>query len=191
VARLVGDGRSPPRAARPTRVIGIDPGSRVTGWGVIELQGRRMALVACGAVTADEREPVPRRLALLADGLRRVLRTYRPEAAAVELAFFGKSASASLRIGEARGAALVELARAGVPVEEFTPSEVKKSVTGRGDAHKRQVQCMAGALLGCARAPEPLDASDALAAAICLAHRLGSPDGRSVGSGPSRRRRPR
>lgn len=154
------------------RLLGVDPGTHVIGWGVIELQGGCMKLAGCGAVVAPEDRVVAERLAYLADGLRGVIRRYRPDVAAVELAFFGKNASASLRVGESRGAALVELARAGIPVEEFAPSEVKKAVTGRGAAHKRQVQCMVGALLGCRPAPDPLDASDALATAICLAHRL-------------------
>jgi crossover junction endodeoxyribonuclease RuvC len=159
------------------RLIGIDPGTQTLGWGVIDVRGRKLTLVACGAHSAPKRtKSVAVRLAAIADSLAETIREHRPDVAAVERAFFGKSASAALRVGEARGAALTELARAGVRVEELTPAEVKKAVTGSGAARKPQVQMMVGAILGCRELIEPLDASDAVAMAVCLAHRLG-PDG--------------
>ena len=159
--------------------MGVDPGTHVVGWGVIELDGARPRLVASGAITARPRDPVPAKLAAVADGLAELVRMHRPDAAAVEKAFFGKNATAALRIGEARGAVLAELARAGVPVEEVTPAEVKKAVTGTGAAHKRQVQMMTAAILGLREPETRLDVTDALAAAICLAHRVGvAKDGR-------------
>ena len=152
------------------RLLGVDPGTRALGWGIVTLE-KNPRLVACGAVRAKRREATPKRLARMADGLAEIVREHEPDRAAVEKAFFGKSAASALRIGEARGAVLAELARAGVPVEEITPAEVKRSVAGNGAAHKRQVQTMVTAILGLAEPPEPLDASDALAVALCLAHR--------------------
>ncbi|MHC4506518.1 MAG: crossover junction endodeoxyribonuclease RuvC, partial [Planctomycetota bacterium] len=126
-----------------------------------------------GAVSPPKKvKRVPERLAAIADGLAETIREHRPDLAAVERAFFGKSATAALRVGEARGVALAELARAGVRVEELTPAEVKRAVTGTGGARKQQVQLMVGAILGCEKPIEPLDASDALALAVCLAHRV-------------------
>ena len=160
------------------RLIGVDPGTQTLGWGVIDVEGRKLTLVGFGAHSAPKgAKGVAPRLAAIADSLARTVREHRPDVAAVERAFLGKSASAALRVGEARGVVLAELARAGVRVEELTPAEVKKAVTGTGAARKAQVQMMVGAILGCAEPIEPLDASDAVALAVCLAHRLG-PDGR-------------
>lgn len=154
------------------RIIGVDPGTRVLGWGVIDLDGRKLALVDCGALSPPKgAKSVPERLAAIADAFARTIGELHPELAAVERAFFGKNATAALRVGEARGVALAELARAGVRVEELTPAEVKKALTGTGGARKQQVQLMVGAVLGCEKPVEPLDASDALALAVCLAHR--------------------
>jgi crossover junction endodeoxyribonuclease RuvC len=160
------------------RLLGVDPGTRTVGWGVIETRGRSPSLVACGACRAPKgARGVPERLAALADALGEVVHEHRPDAAAVERAFFGKNAEAALRVGEARGAILACLAREGVPVHEVTPAEVKRAVTGTGAAHKTQVQTMTAAVLGLDRPPEPLDASDAVAAAVSLAHRLTAPGG--------------
>jgi crossover junction endodeoxyribonuclease RuvC len=159
------------------RLLGVDPGTQVLGWGVVDLVHADPVYVECGAVVAPRGAPVPERLAYIADCLRDVIRRLAPEAAAVEKAFFGRNANAALRVGEARGVALAELARAGVSVDELTPSEVKKAVTGTGSAQKGQVQRMVAALLKRPCLPEPADAADALAIAICLAHRLAGPRG--------------
>ena len=154
------------------RIIGVDPGTRVLGWGVIDLEGRKTTFVGCGAVSPPKSaKRVPERLAAIADALTEIIREHKPDLAAVERAFFGKNAAAALRVGEARGVVLAELARAGVRVEELTPAEVKRAVTGTGGARKQQVQLMVGAILDCKEPIEPLDASDALALAVCLAHR--------------------
>jgi len=169
------------------RLIGIDPGTQTLGWGVIDVEGRKLSLVACGAHSAPKSaKSVAARLAAIGDKLAETIKEHRPDVAAVERAFFGKNASAALRVGEARGVALAELARAGVRVEELTPAEVKKALTGSGAARKPQVQMMVGAVLGRREPIEPLDASDAVAIAICLAHRLG-PDGARLPSGRSLR----
>jgi crossover junction endodeoxyribonuclease RuvC len=157
------------------RLLGVDPGTQLLGWGVIDVSGKNTTYVACGALKAPGSKPVAVRLAAIADALRDLISEYKPDRGAVEKAFFGKNANAALRVGEARGMALTELARAGVPVEELTATEVKKAVTGTGGAHKSQVQRMVAALLGLRTVPTPADASDALAIAICLAHRLSSP----------------
>jgi crossover junction endodeoxyribonuclease RuvC len=170
------------------RLLGVDPGTETLGWGVIERKGRTLSLVGCGAHRAPRgAASVAERLASLTADLAGTIRTYRPDVAAVERAFFGKNAKAALRVGEARGAVLAELARAGVPVEDVTPREVKKAVVGTGGAQKRQVQLMTGAILECAP-PDDLDASDALAAAICLAHRMaGRGSSRTHTAGPKTR----
>ena len=157
------------------RLLGVDPGTHLLGWGVIDIKGKSPAYVACGALKGATGKPVAVRLARIADELSALIREHHPDRAAVEKAFFGKNANAALRVGEARGMALTELARAGIPVEELTATEVKKAVTGTGGAHKSQVQRMVAALLGLRTLPKPADASDALAIAICLAHRLASP----------------
>jgi crossover junction endodeoxyribonuclease RuvC len=154
------------------RLIGIDPGTHIIGWGIVDLPSKRPVFVACGALVAPDGEGVPMRLAFLADRLAEVIRDQHPDVAAVEKAFFGKNANAALRVGEARGVALAELARAEVEVHELTPAEVKRAVTGSGAARKPQVQRMVAALLECRTLPEPADASDALALALCLAHRI-------------------
>ncbi len=155
------------------RLIGVDPGTQVLGWGVIDVEGRKLTLVGRGAIEAPKSaKSVPERLAAIGDAFADVVREQKPDLAAVERAFFGKSATAALRVGEARGVALAELARAGVPVEELSPSEVKRAVPGTGGARKGQVQLMVGAILGVDLAGEPFDASDALALAVCLAHRI-------------------
>ncbi len=169
------------------RLMGIDPGTQTLGWGVIDIEGRTLTLVACGAHSAPRRSSsVAVRLAAIADLLAETIAEHNPDVAAVERAFFGKNASAALRVGEARGVALAELARGGVRVEELTPAEVKKAVTGSGAARKPQVQMMVSAILGRREPIEPLDASDAVAMAICLAHRLG-PDGARLPSARSLR----
>ena len=151
-------------------LLGVDPGTQVLGWGVVTLE-KIPRFVACGVIRAKRSISPPERLARMAKGLAEVIGEHRPDLAAVEKAFFGKSAVAAFRIGEARGVVLAELARAGVPVEEVTPAEVKRAVVGKGSAHKRQVQRMVAAVLGLAEPPGPLDASDALAIAVSVAHR--------------------
>ena len=155
------------------RVLGIDPGTRVVGWGVIEGDGSRVRAVAWGALRAKASLEVPERLRVLHEGVRALLAEHRPGLVAVEEAFFGKGARAALALGEGRGAALVAAALAGVPIRQYPPATVKKSVTGRGAAPKEQVGAMVRVLLGLAEIPEPADAADALAVAICALHREG------------------
>ncbi len=159
-------------AARPAgslRVLGIDPGLRITGWGVIDCVGARLIHVANGRVTSDSERPVAERLVQLSDGLTAVIAGYAPDAAAVEETFVNKNPASTLKLGLARGIALLAPARAGIFVGEYAANMIKKSVVGVGHAGKEQVQMMVQRLLPGVTLTGP-DAADALAVAICHAH---------------------
>ncbi len=151
------------------RIIGIDPGLRRTGWGVIESDGPRLAYIACGTVTSDAGLALPARLAMLFDGLGEVLARWAPQEAAVEETFVNRDGAATLKLGQARGIALLAPARAGLSVAEYAPNMVKKTVVGAGHAEKVQIRAMIGFLLPKAEVGSD-DAADALAIAITHAH---------------------
>ncbi|MDX2265119.1 MAG: crossover junction endodeoxyribonuclease RuvC [Hyphomicrobiales bacterium] len=151
------------------RIIGIDPGLRRTGWGVIDWDGVRMAYVASGAVTSEAGEPLAARLCALFAGLDTVLAAWGPREAAVEQTFMTRDGQATLKLGQARGVALLAPARAGLTVAEYAPNLIKKTVTGAGHAEKEQIRVMLGFLLPRAR-PDSADEADALAVAITHAH---------------------
>ena len=153
------------------RVLGIDPGTRIVGYGLVEPQGYRIIAVGFGAIRAPMNAPYAERLLRIRDEIVRVIRQEKPDAVAIEEAFYGKSASAALRMGEGRGVALVAVAQESRPLYQYTPAEVKKAVVGNGRAHKSQVQQMVRMILGLREAPEPEDAADALAVAICHCNR--------------------
>jgi crossover junction endodeoxyribonuclease RuvC len=155
------------------RIIGFDPGLRRTGWGVIEVEGNRLSYVACGSVETDERADLAIRLVTLHDGLARVLADHAPAEAAVEQTFVNKDGAATLKLGQARGIALLAPALLGLPVAEYAPNQVKKTVVGAGHADKAQIRMMLGVLLPKA-APKTADAADALAIAITHAHHRGA-----------------
>lgn len=155
------------------RVIGIDPGSHHLGWGVVEAHGSRLVHVASGTLHAPPGELVTR-LCYLAERLEALLAQHKPAAGAVESLFYAKNARSALNLGHARGVALLCLGRAGVAVHEYTPGQIKQATTGRGAADKEQVQVMVRMLLGLAMAPEDLDTTDALAAALCHVQRADS-----------------
>jgi crossover junction endodeoxyribonuclease RuvC len=155
------------------RLIGLDPGLRVTGWGVIETDGNRLRHVADGAVRSDEELPLSARLAQLYDGLAEIIRRFGPVEAAVEETFVNVNPASTLKLGQARGVALLVPAHLGLPVAEYPPNLVKKSVVGTGHAAKQQIQMMIRALLPGA-ALDCADAADALAVAICHAHHRGT-----------------
>ncbi len=150
------------------RVLGIDPGSAVTGYGVVERREGRLIHVAHGTVRAPRGESVERRLAAIHRALLQVIDLHRPDAASVEQVFVARGARAALVLGQARGVALAAAGLAGVAVHEYSASRIKQSVTGNGRAGKLQVQRQVRQLLGLAKTPVP-DAADALAAAICHA----------------------
>ena len=154
---------------RPIRILGIDPGLRRTGWGVVEIAGNRLGFVGCGSVLTDDRAALAVRLVTIHDGLMRILNEYRPDEAAVEATFVNKDATATLKLGQARGIAMVVPAKAGVPVAEYAPNLVKKSIVGAGHGDKTQVRMMIGVLLPKAD-PASDDAADALAIAVTHAH---------------------
>ncbi len=151
-----------------TRILGIDPGSRITGYGVIDLAGARTIHVASGSIQAGS-TGLAQRLNAIFEGVSAVIREHGPEELAVELVFMHRNADSALKLGQARGAAVVAGARHGLPVFEFTPAEVKQAVVGRGNADKAQVQHMVKVLLNLAQVPGR-DAADALAVALCHGH---------------------
>jgi crossover junction endodeoxyribonuclease RuvC len=155
--------------ATTIRIIGIDPGLRSTGWGVIDTDGVRLGFVACGSVQSDERESLGVRLRQLFDGLQEVLARLAPEEAAIEQTFVNRDGSATLKLGQARGIALLVPALLALPIAEYAPNAVKKTVVGAGHADKRQIRAMVGRLLPRAT-PDSSDAADALAIAITHAH---------------------
>jgi crossover junction endodeoxyribonuclease RuvC len=154
---------------RPIRILGIDPGLRRTGWGVVEIAGNRLGFLGCGSVITNVRQALALRLVAIHDGLSRVIEEYRPDEAAVEATFVNKDAAATLKLGQARGIAVVVPARAGVLVAEYAPNLVKKSIVGAGHGDKAQVRMMIGVLLPKAN-PHSEDAADALAIAVTHAH---------------------
>jgi crossover junction endodeoxyribonuclease RuvC len=158
---------------RPIRILGIDPGLRRTGWGIVEIAGNRLGFLACGSVTTSDRDSLAERLLTIHDGLMRILEEFRPDEAAVEATFVNKDAKATLKLGQARGIAMVVPAKAGVPVAEYAPNLVKKSIVGAGHGDKTQVRMMIGVLLPKAD-PSSDDAADALAIAVTHAHHRGS-----------------
>jgi crossover junction endodeoxyribonuclease RuvC len=154
---------------RPIRILGIDPGLRRTGWGIVEIFGNRLGFLGCGSVTTRDDDSLAVRLVTIHDGLTRVLDEFRPDEAAVEATFVNKDAKATLKLGQARGIAMVVPAKAGVPVAEYAPNVVKKSIVGAGHGDKGQVRMMVGVLLPKAD-PRSDDAADALAIAVTHAH---------------------
>ena len=151
------------------RILGIDPGLRFTGWGIIAVSGNRLQHLADGVIATDSETPVPGRLCVLYEALTALIAKHRPEEAAVEETYVNRNGAATLKLGYARGVALLAPARAGIPVIEYGAKSVKKAVVGTGSADKTQVSLMVQRLLpgaGLRRA----DASDALAVAICHAH---------------------
>ena len=159
-----------PELRRGVRVFGIDPGSERTGYGCVETDGRRHRLVTCGAIAASAGDSFPARLARIHRELLARLAECRPELVVVENVFYAANARSALKLGHARGVAILAAVEAGCEVLEYTPAEVKRAVVGYGRADKRQVQQMIKLLLGLEKAPTPHDAADALAVAICHVH---------------------
>jgi crossover junction endodeoxyribonuclease RuvC len=154
---------------RPIRILGIDPGLRRTGWGMVEIAGNRLSFLGCGSVMTRDDDTLAARLVAIHDGLMRVVDEFRPDEAAVELTFVNKDAKATLKLGQARGIAMMVPAKAGLPVAEYAPNLVKKSIVGAGHGDKGQVRMMIGVLLPKAE-PRSDDAADALAIAVTHAH---------------------
>ncbi|MCP3385763.1 crossover junction endodeoxyribonuclease RuvC [Bradyrhizobium sp. CCGUVB4N] len=154
---------------QPVRIIGIDPGLRRTGWGVIEADGNRLIYIACGSVEPPDHLPLASRLLAIHEGLTAVLSHHTPMEAAVEQTFVNKDGVATLKLGQARGVAMLAPAMFGISVAEYAPNQVKKTVVGAGHADKQQIAMMLKILLPKAEPPSA-DAADALAIAITHAH---------------------
>jgi crossover junction endodeoxyribonuclease RuvC len=152
------------------RVFGIDPGSLVTGYGVVEEQGNRLQALAWGTVRTSSKHVLSERLKRIYDGLTEPLQTWQPDAVSVEQVFFADNPKTALTLGHARGVALLAVAHADVQLVEYSALEIKMAVVGYGRAAKPQVQQMVRHLLNLHAAPHPADAADALAAAICHMH---------------------
>jgi len=152
------------------RVLGIDPGSETTGWGVIESDGRHYRLVECGTIRSPASQRFPARLLKIADELADVIQRHNPEACAIEDGFLATNVKVTLKLGQVRGVAMLVAERAAIGIHEYSPRLVKQTVVGHGNAEKFQVQQMVKTLLALDSIPEPHDAADALAVAICHFH---------------------
>ncbi len=152
------------------RIFGIDPGADRTGYGCVETDGSRHRIVTCGAIRAATRTPFPEKLRTIHAELTDLLQACQPQSVAIENLFHAVNVRSALKLGHARGVAMLAAVEAGVPVAEYTPAEIKRAVVGYGRAEKMQVQHMVRLILGLPAVPTPHDAADALAVAICHAH---------------------
>jgi crossover junction endodeoxyribonuclease RuvC len=155
--------------ARLIRILGIDPGLRRTGWGMVAIEGNRLSFLACGSVASDDKAALALRLVSIHDGLQQVVAEHAPDEAAVEATFVNRDAVATLKLGQARGIAMLVPALAGLPVAEYAPNLVKKTIVGAGHSEKVQIRMMIKVLLPKAD-PQSDDAADALAIAVTHAH---------------------
>ncbi len=151
-------------------VLGLDPGTATLGYGLVAVEGERVTYVACGVIKTSSGDPIELRLRRLYSELKDLMERYRPSEVAVERLFFARNARTAIAVGQARGVALLAAAQAGAPVSEYTPLQIKQAVTSYGRADKVQIQEMVRVLLGLQERPEPDDAADALAVAICHVH---------------------
>ena len=157
------------------RVLGIDCGGAYTGYGVVEMDsGGGLVCLTCGAIKLSLRDPLPQRLSRIYDGLGALIVEHRPHEVAIEGIFYALNVKSALLLGQVRGVAMLAAATAGLDVAEYSPLTIKASVVGYGRAEKRQVQDMVTRLLNLTEAPKPMDASDALAIAICHLHTAGT-----------------
>lgn len=158
-----------PAKLSPIRILGIDPGLRVTGFGLIEKAGTRLAYIASGCIRTDAKESLPARLGTIHAGVRELVEQYKPDQSVIEIVFVNVNPQSTLMLGQARGAAITALVSSGLDVAEYTALQVKQAVVGNGHADKLQVQHMVRRLLALPGDPSP-DAADALACAIAHAH---------------------
>ena len=151
------------------RILGIDPGSQITGYGLIELQGTQNHYLTCGCIRSPSGQPLPQRLQTIFSGVQELIQAHSPDEMAIEQVFMHRNADAALKLGQARGVAICAGALAAVPISEYAPRAIKQAVVGRGGAAKEQVQHMVRALLQLSTVPAA-DAADALAVALCHGH---------------------
>ena len=153
-------------------ILGVDPGTIITGYGVIETRKGIPRMLACGAVNNTDKQPMGIRLKRIYDSLVQVIKQYEPDEFAIETAFYGKNAQSALKLGQARGVAILAAVAHNLPLMEYSPREVKKAIVGNGNASKQQVQYMITSMLKLEKVPEKYDIADALAVAVCHLHRL-------------------
>ncbi len=151
-------------------ILGIDPGLAIVGWGVVEYSGSHFKVLGYGAIETPAGMPTEQRLAMIFDGIKTLIETYRPDDMAVEELFFNTNITTGIRVAEARGVIIMCAHKLNVKIFEYTPLQVKQAVVGFGRAEKKQVITMVTMLLGLKKAPKPDDTADALAIAICHAH---------------------
>jgi crossover junction endodeoxyribonuclease RuvC len=151
-------------------VLGVDPGTATTGYGLVRESGGDLGLLECGAITTAAGQPLSERLAVIYEQLSRLVAAHRPDALAVEQLYFSRNVRTALAVGQARGSVLLVAAHAGLPVHEYTPLQVKQAVVGYGRADKMQVQEMVRLVLRLEAVPQPDDAADAVAVAVCHLH---------------------
>ena len=156
------------------RILGIDPGYAILGWGVIDMNGNHFKVVDYGAVTTDSKMEMPDRLKVLYNSLMDIITEYEPDVASIEELFFNTNAKTAILVGQARGVAVLACANSGLDIEEYTPLQIKQGLVGYGRAEKKQVQLMVKTILNLKEIPKPDDTADALAAAVCHGHAAGS-----------------
>lgn len=155
-------------SARPSLVLGIDPGTAVTGYGVVSLDARgQSALVECGVIRTSARDTLAQRLLEIHDGISELIGRHKPNRVAVESVFYARNVRTTIVLGHTRGVILLAAAAAGIDIDEFPPAEIKKAITGSGAATKAQIQFMVSRMLRLKSAPQPADAADGVAAALC------------------------
>ncbi len=155
------------------RIIGIDPGYAIMGWGILDLKGNKFSVVDYGSITTDAGVEAAKRLQHIYAELGAIIAKYQPEEAAIEELFFNNNAKTVILVGEARGIAVLACANAGLEISEYTPLQIKQALVGYGRADKKQVQAMVKAILNLKEVPKPDDTADAVAAAICHGHSRG------------------
>lgn len=155
------------------RILGIDPGYAIMGYGIIDRKGNRFSVCDYGALTTEKNMPMPDRLKHLYCGLMELIAEYHPDAASIEELFFNKNTTTALLVGQARGVAILACANSGVEIFEYTPLQIKQGLIGYGRAEKKQIQHMVKTILHLEEVPKPDDTADALAAAICHGHSTG------------------
>jgi len=156
------------------RILGIDPGYAIMGYGIIDVTGSKYRIVTYGAITTEAGESMPDRLKTLYSDLMELISQYEPDEVAMEELFFNTNAKTAIMVGQARGVSVLACVNSGLPIYEYTPLQIKQGLVGYGRADKKQVQMMVKSLLGLRDIPKPDDAADGLAAAICHAHTGGS-----------------
>lgn len=156
------------------RILGIDPGYAILGYGVVDMRGNHFIPVGYGAITTDKDMPMPDRLKHLYTQLMEIIHEYQPETASIEQLFFNTNTTTAILVGQARGVAILACANSGLEIAEYTPLQIKQGLIGYGRADKKQIQFMVKTILNLKEAPKPDDTADALAAAICHGHAAGS-----------------